>query len=222
MGLPPLDPDTEHRLEPIPKRVRAMMDGRLVADSLAAKLVRSPDIPPPRTYAFPPEDVDGVPEKATVQVDGHVALQWDEVDHWYEEDEEVFVHPRDPHKRIDVLQSSRQMVVELDGEVLAKSDRPVMLFEYSDGLPVRYYMLHADVDMARLRPSDTMTECPYKGWASHYDVRVGDTWHKDLAWSYLSPLREVEPIRGLVCFYTEKVDLRIDGEAQQRPKTHFS
>lgn len=196
-----------------------MLDGQTVVDSRQAKIVR-PENPPPRTYAFPPEDVDeAVPESARIEVDGHVAVQWDEMDHWYEEAEEVFVHPRDPNKRIDSLRSSRHVVIERDGQRLAESRRPVLLFE--GGLPERYYLPHDDVDMSRLRPIKKTTQCPYKGEASYYAVRVGDEWIDGLAWVYHTPLREVEPIRGLVCFYNEKVETTVDGEPQETPSSPF-
>jgi len=222
-GLPPLDPHAAHTLEPTPKRIRAVLDGRVVADPRRAMTVRPPH-PPPRTYAFPQEDVDdeAVPPGARVDVDGHVALQWDAMDHWFEESEEVFVHPRDPQKRIDVLRSGRHVVVERDGERLAESRRPVLLFEDVPALPVRYYLQPDDCDLTRLRRSESRSACPYKGFARYYDVRVGDAWIPDLAWTYPAPFREVDPIRGLVAFYNEKLDLIVDRERLERPKTPFS
>jgi uncharacterized protein (DUF427 family) len=84
-----------------------------------------------------------------------------EIDHWYEEDEEVFVHPRDPYHRVDVLNSSRHVKILVDGEVVAETDRPRILFE--TGLPPRYYFPPEDVSEDVLLPSDKNTECPYKG-----------------------------------------------------------
>lgn len=212
MSLPELDPDDENELEPSPKWIRALLDGRTVVDSRQARMVRPPS-GPPRTYAFPPDDVDdAVPDDARMQIGDHVAVRWSAMDHWYEEDEEVFIHPRDPDKRIDTLRSSRHVRVERDGEVLAESHRPTVLIESFPQLPVRYYLRHQDVDQTRLRPNDKVTGCPYKGWASYYDVKVGDQWHEDLVWTYLSPLREVEPIRGLLCFWNERTDIIVDGE----------
>lgn len=222
MTLPPLDPDDEHELEPTPKWVRAVAGGRVVADSRRARIVRPPRSPP-RTYAFPPEDVDdALPAEARVEVDGHVAVQWDAVDHWFEESEEVFVHPRDPHKRIDVLRSRRHVVVELDGERLAESHRPVLLFEDVPSLPVRYYLQLDDCDLGRLRRSERRSACPYKGFARYFDVKVGDRWRDGLAWTYPAPFREVDPVRGLVSFWNERVDLVVDGERLERPESPFS
>ena len=160
--------------------------------------------------------------KATVDgLDGMVRFEWAALDAWFEEDEQVFVHPRDPYSRVDALRSDRQVRVELDGVVLADSRSPVMVFE--TGLPTRYYVNRTDVNFEHLVPSGTVTSCPYKGMTSGYwSVQVKDAVHKDLAWAYDFPTRQLLPIAGLVAFYNEKVDTFIDGEPVDRPKTHFS
>ncbi|MFI7487989.1 DUF427 domain-containing protein [Micromonospora echinaurantiaca] len=150
-----------------------------------------------------------------------IRFDWAALDSWFEEDEEVFVHPRNPYARVDALRSGRRVRVELDGVVLAESAAPVLVFE--TGLPTRYYLNRTDVDFSHLVPSQTRTACPYKGRTSDYwSVRVGDTVHPDLAWSYAFPTGALLPIAGLVAFYNEKVDLIVDGERISRPKTHFS
>ncbi|MEV0157129.1 DUF427 domain-containing protein [Micromonospora sp. NPDC050686] len=150
-----------------------------------------------------------------------IRFDWAALDAWFEEDEEVFVHPRNPYSRVDALRSSRRVRVELDGMLLAESVSPVLVFE--TGLPTRYYLDRTAVDFGHLVPSTTTTACPYKGRTSEYwSVRVGDAVHSDLAWSYLFPTGALLPIAGLVAFYNEKVDLIVDGERLARPRTHFS
>jgi uncharacterized protein (DUF427 family) len=151
---------------------------------------------------------------------GHIAFHWNAVDAWYEEDEEIFVHPRDPYSRVDTVHSSRQVRVEVDGQVVAETNRPVLLFE--TGLPTRYYIPKLDVRMDLLDATDTVTHCPYKGAASYWSLRVGDKTYPDFVWSYPSPIPELPKIENLLCFYNEKVDLYIDGEKQERPITPFS
>jgi uncharacterized protein (DUF427 family) len=141
-------------------------------------------------------------------------------DHWFEEDEEVFVHARDPYKRIEILRSTRHVVVEVDGVVVADSHRPTMLFESTS--PSRHYLPIIDVRMDLIEPSSTRTQCPYKGEAHYWNVRLGDTIHRDLVWSYATPVRESAPIAGLLCFYDEKLDITIDGTRQTRPTSPFS
>lgn len=149
-----------------------------------------------------------------------VRFEWSALDRWYEEDEQVFVHPRDPYTRVDALRSTRRVRVELEGVLLAESSSPVMVFE--TGLPTRYYLNRTDVDVEHLVPSDTVTECPYKGTTSEYwSIRVGDRLHEDLAWAYDFPTRQLQPVTGLVAFYNEKVDISLDGQALDRPTTHF-
>jgi uncharacterized protein (DUF427 family) len=152
-----------------------------------------------------PEPMEGAPP-----IEGLIAFYWDRVDHWFEEDEEVFGHARDPYHRIDIRKSSRHVRVSVDGEVLAESDSALALFE--SNLPVRWYVPREDV-RAALEPSDTVTVCPYKGHASYYSVRLPDgKLLEDLVWYYADPHPEALPIAGLLCFYNERVDLELDGE----------
>lgn len=143
------------------------------------------------------------------------------MDHWYEEDEEIFVHPRDPHKRVDALPSSRHVVVEIEGRVVADTRRPVLLFE--TGLPTRYYIPPADVRFDLLEPTDHATRCPYKGIASYWSYRgAADAVPPNIAWAYLDPIPAVANIKDHVAFYNEAVDLIVDGERLDRPTTTFS
>jgi uncharacterized protein (DUF427 family) len=152
---------------------------------------------------------------------GMVRFDWAALDAWFEEDEEVFVHPRDPYTRVDALRSTRRVRVELNGVVLADSSSPVLVFE--TGLPTRYYLNRTEVDFTHLVPTGTETACPYKGRTSGYwSVRIGDDVHQDLAWSYAFPTRDLLPITGLIAFYNEKVDTFVDDEPIPRPVTHFS
>jgi uncharacterized protein (DUF427 family) len=149
-----------------------------------------------------------------------VRLDWNSMTEWFEEDELVYVHPRDPYSRVDILASSRHIRVEIDGVTVADSRQPRILFE--TGLPPRYYVPLTEVRMDLLRPSDTQTRCPYKGTASYWSVDTGQAVHTDFVWMYRTPLPESQKIAGLACFYNEKVDIYLDGELQDRPQTHFS
>ena len=151
---------------------------------------------------------------------GLARFDWDALDAWFEEDEQVFVHPRSPYVRVDALRSTRSVRIELDGVALAESSSPVMVFE--TGLPTRYYLNRTDVNFEHLVPTDTVTACPYKGKTSGYwSVRAGGETHPDLAWAYDFPTRQLLPIAGLIAFYNEKVDVIIDGGLLPRPSTHF-
>jgi uncharacterized protein (DUF427 family) len=152
---------------------------------------------------------------------GMARFEWSALDRWFEEDEEIFVHPRSPYVRVDAVRSTRPVRVELEGIVLAESSSPIMVFE--TGLPTRYYLNRTEVDFSSLVPSDTVTSCPYKGTTTGYwSVRIGDTVHPDLAWSYDFPTLQLLPISNLIAFYNEKVDTFVSGELLARPKTHFT
>jgi uncharacterized protein (DUF427 family) len=149
---------------------------------------------------------------------GMARLDWDAVDAWYEEDEEVFVHPRNPYVRVDAVRSTRHVRVELDGVVLAESSSPVLVFE--TGLPTRYCINRTEVDFDYLVPTSTETACPYKGTTSGYrSAHIGDQIHHDLAWTYDFPTRQLLPIAGQIAFYNERVDLIVDGESTARRHT---
>jgi uncharacterized protein (DUF427 family) len=239
---------------PVPRRVRAMLAGQTVVDTVSARYVW--EWPPYPQYYIPVADVApgvlvdenhvqrlkrGTARRHAVQVGptlrpaaarvygddaanglaGTVRFEWDALDAWFEEEEQVFVHPRNPYSRVDALRSSRHVCVELDGVLLAESSAPVIAFE--TGLPPRYYLDRTAVRFEHLVPSETRTACPYKGRTSEYwSVRVNGTVYADLAWAYDFPTAALLPIAGLVAFYDEKVDVTIDGVAQTRPSTHFS
>ena len=159
------------------------------------------------------------PESPIVELRNAVRLDFSAMDEWFEEDEPIYVHPRDPYTRVDILASSRHMVIEVEGQVIADSRQPRILFE--TGLPPRYYLPLTDVRMDLLRPSPTQTQCPYKGTATYWSLLVDGTEHEDAVWIYRSPLPESQKVAGLACFYNEKVDITIDGVRQDRPRTHF-
>ena len=153
-------------------------------------------------------------------IKGYLAVYWHRMDAWFEEDDEVFAHPRDPYHRVDVLSSSRHVRVVVAGETVAETRRPWLLFE--TGLPTRYYLPKADVRMDLLDPTDRETQCPYKGRARYWSARVGDTVEDDIAWSYPFPIPECPKIENLVAFYNERADIWVDGELQPKPETPWS
>jgi uncharacterized protein (DUF427 family) len=237
------------RVESSEKRVRAYLDGRLVADSSRPVLVwERPQYP---TYYFPMEDVraelvptseverspsrgDGVvhdvrvpgataPRAATRYAESPIEelrdlirLDWDTMSEWFEEDEVVYTHPRDPYTRVDILASSRHLRVEIDGVVVAESQQPRLLFE--TGLPTRYYVPLTDVRVDLLRPSSSESHCPYKGTPGYFSVETRESIKPDVAWIYRTPLPEAQKIAGLVSFYNERVDIYVDGVLQERPR----
>jgi uncharacterized protein (DUF427 family) len=150
---------------------------------------------------------------------GLVTFSWNDPLAWFEEDEPLLAHARDPHKRVDVVQSSRHVRVEVDGALLAESRRPLLLFETS--LPARYYLPADDVRVPLVR-SETRSVCPYKGVATWWSARLGDRLLADVAWSYPDPVPENPRIAGLICFRNERVDLTVDGERMERPVTPWS
>jgi len=162
-----------------------------------------------------------ITKSTLVGVTGTVRFEWSAIDRWFEEDEEVFVHPRSPYKRVDALRSNRAVRVELNRIALAEAQNCVMLFE--TGLPTRYYIDPTNVRFEFLTPSSTRTQCPYKGKTGGYwSAQASGTNISDVAWTYSFTTPAMTPIAGLVAFLNEKVDIFIDGQPQPRPVTHFS
>lgn len=248
--------ETDVRVEPSPRWVRAFFGGNAIADSKQVLLAFEPRRLP--VYYFPVQDVrmdllrptdysrttgqqapvarwtlelDGrtvdnigwshhAPDAARAALRDHIAFYWAKLDAWFEEDDEVFVHPRDPYHRVDVLNSSRHVKVLVGGGVVAETRRPTLLFE--TGLPTRYYIPKVDTRLDLLEPTDTTSQCPYKGRAVYWSVRAGGQLHKDLVWSYPFPIPECPKIENLLAFYNEKLDIYVDGALQERPKTPWS
>jgi uncharacterized protein (DUF427 family) len=204
-----------------PDGVDAMPAGG--APQLAGRPVLDPSIPftvhtaagRPVTIAAGGREAAGfVPDDPALA--DHVIADFAAFDAWYEEDERNLGHPRDPFHRIDIVHSSRHVRVERDGEVLAESSRPYLLFE--PPLPVRYYLPREDVRLDRFTPTDTHTFCAYKGEASYWSL----PGEPDVAWTYPAPLREAAEVTDRVAFFNERVDILVDGEALERPVTPWS
>ena len=239
-----VSPREELRFEPTPKWVRGELDGETVVSSRRTWLVWEPTRVVPG-WCFPREDirtdllqpVELRPDEHTAEVtevfdvgraeraawvyadpalEGRIAFDFKALDRWLEEEVEVVGHPRDPFKRVDVRRSSRHVRVSIDGQVVADSERPLLVFE--TGHPVRYYLPPEDVRTDLLRPSDTRSLCAYKGEASYYAAPAGG----DIASFYPEPLPDNGELRDHVAFFNERVDIEVDGEPVERPSTQWS
>ncbi|RCI09223.1 hypothetical protein L249_1420 [Ophiocordyceps polyrhachis-furcata BCC 54312] len=146
-------------------------------------------------------------------------LEFGAMDQWLEEDAPVYVHPKDPYKRIDVLPSSREIQVKIGRHTVAKASSSVHLLETS--LPPRYYISPGAVDPGLLRKSSLTTKCPYKGEAEYWHVVMDGKEVENVVWQYRIPTLESSGIAGLLCFYNERVDVYLDGVLQERPTAHF-
>ncbi|MFV1989505.1 MAG: DUF427 domain-containing protein [Acidimicrobiales bacterium] len=167
---------------------------------------------PNAAWAFPESDI--------TELRDAIRFEWDAMDSWFEEDEEVSVHARDPYTRLDILASNRHIQVAINGFTVADSSNARLLFE--TGMPTRYYLPKTDVRMDLVRTTESETHCPYKGTAETFSMEVDGTLVKNIAWSYAKPLAESQSIVGLVAFLNEKVDIYVDGVLQGQAKSIFS
>jgi uncharacterized protein (DUF427 family) len=194
-------------IEPFRRRVRGVSGGRTVVDSERVLLVHRQGRPP--TYAFPAGDVTVAGATAEPDAPGYVALAWDAVDAWFEEDEEVFGHPRNPYHRIDCLRSRRRLRVEAAGATVVDTDDTLAVYETA--LEPRLYVdrrhVRSEVELSK---SETRTYCPYKGTATYWHARIGDQVLHDVAWSYEDPLPESARLGGLLSFEEARVRVEHD------------
>jgi uncharacterized protein (DUF427 family) len=145
------------------------------------------------------------------QLAEYVVLDFRAFDEWFEEDERLVSHPREPYHRVDVRPSSRTVRIELNGVVMAESSRPTLVFETS--LPTRFYLPRDDI-LVELLPSDLRTACAYKGYATYYSVAE----RRNLMWSYPDPLHEAKGLAGLIAFYDDVLDVYVDGKLRDKPR----
>ncbi len=149
-----------------------------------------------------------LPAHATL-LEGLVAPAWRAMDAVYEENDRILGHAADPYHRIDIRSTSRHLQVRRDGELVADSHAPVVLYE--SGFAPRWYVPRRDVTADALTADALRTFCPYKGVASYYDVRDVS----QAAWSYRAPIEEVSAIAELVSFEPDKVEVTLDGAQLQ-------
>ncbi|XUJ32070.1 DUF427 domain-containing protein [Bradyrhizobium japonicum] len=136
---------------------------------------------------------------------GLIAFAWRAMDAFYEEDERIVGHAADPYHRIDIRQTSRNLVVNHQGRVIADTKRPLVLYE--SGFAPRWYVPRADIDESALIPVKLQTFCPYKGLCSYYSI--GDA--RQAAWSYPDAYPEVRRISDFVSFEPDIVTVHLDG-----------
>ncbi len=199
-------PEHVSYIEPFRRRVRATKDGRTLIDSERVLLVHRPGHPP--VYAIPESDVHALATRPEAEAPGYVTVEWDAADAWFEEDEQVFGHTRNPYHRVDCLRSGRRLRVVADGLTLVDTTKTLAVFETA--LEPRLYVHPDEVRTDALEQSDTQTYCPYKGTATYWSARIGDTHVQDVAWSYEDPLPESEPLGHFLSFDETRVTLQHD------------
>lgn len=219
---------TPKALAPTGTRIRAFIGDTAVADSREAVIFR--ESPFKLLYGFPQDHVntDTLGDKAQEKDDeelgdelsGFRFVEFDAVDRWMEEEEELIGHPRDPFTRIDVRRSALKIRVEKDGALIAETDRPRILVE--TGLPIRYYIPKEDVNWEVLEETDYQTVCPYKGRASYWSIKAGKETYENMVWHYPNPFDDAKPVCDCVGLYQEKLDVTVDGEPEKKPPRFFT
>jgi uncharacterized protein (DUF427 family) len=199
---PPATGDVVY-IEPHPRRVQAILDGRTVIDTERALMVHRRG--EPLSYAFAAGEVGDLPSKPVPEAPDFVVVPWTAIDSWFEEGRRLVHYPPNPYHRVDCRPTTRGLRVSAAGATLVDTIDTVILFETA--LRPRLYVSPSLVRTDLLRRSDTSSYCNYKGYATYWSVAVGNALVEDVAWSYDEPLPESLPIAGLLSFDEAKVEV---------------
>ena len=201
-------PDDLVFVEPHPRRVQAVRNGRTVIDTERALLVHRKGRP--LSYAFLTDEVGDLPHEPEPQAPGYVLVPWDAVDNWFEEGRQLVHYPPNPYHRVDCRPTSRRLRVDVAGATLVDTVETTVVFETS--LEPRLYVDPALVRTELLRRTDTTSYCNYKGVATYWAAVVGETKVEDIAWSYEEPMPETMPIKGFLSFDADRVGIDVLAE----------
>ncbi len=190
-------------IEPHPRRIQAIKDGRPVIDTERALMVHRRGRP--LSYVFPADEIGDLPSEPEPEAPGFVRVPWDAVDTWLEEGRKLVHYPPNPYHRVDCRPTKRRLRVSINGTVLVDTDDTIILFETA--LEPRLYVDPAYVRTDVLRRTDTSSYCNYKGFATYWAVVLGDRVIDDVAWSYADPPPESLPIKGFLSFDADRVDV---------------
>ncbi len=154
-----------------------------------------------------------LPKENRPDLTDFIAFDWNKMDHWYEEQEEVFFHARNPYHRVDFIDSTRHVEVFVEGQKVAETTNPLMVFETT--LNPRIYIPESDVNFDYLVSTKSKTHCPYKGDAAYYALKVNGEIYKDAAWYYPEPIPEAPRLKGTIAFWPgndKRIQLVVDGK----------
>ncbi|WP_019739406.1 DUF427 domain-containing protein, partial [Mycobacterium avium] len=202
-GFPPPIPAEVVYVEPHPRRVQAVKDGRSVIDTERALMVHRRGRP--LSYVFPADEVAGLPGEPEPEAPGFVHVPWDAVDTWWEEGRKLVHYPPNPYHRVDCRGTRRRLRVRVGGTTLVDTDHTTIVFETA--LPPRLYVDPAHVRTDLLRRSETTSYCNYKGFATYWSLVDGDRVVDDVGWCYPDPPPESLPIKGFLSFDETRVEL---------------
>jgi uncharacterized protein (DUF427 family) len=190
-------------VEPHPRRVQAIINGRTVIDTERALMVHRSNHP--LSYVFPADAVGELPSEPEPAAEGYVRVPWDAVDTWLEEGRTLVHYPPNPYHRVDCRPTQRRLRVTAGGTTLVDTDQTVIVFETA--LEPRLYVDPSLVRTDLLRRTETSSYCNYKGVATYWAAVVGNAVVDDVAWSYEEPLPESVAIKGCLSFDDGRVDV---------------
>ncbi len=90
-----------------------------------------------------------------------------------------------------------------NGHKVANTVRALKLTEAT--YPGVNYIPRDDVDVSVLERTARSTNCPFKGDAAYFTIKVGERTAENSVWSYETPHAAVAAIAGHLAFYPDRV-----------------
>jgi uncharacterized protein (DUF427 family) len=110
-----------------------------------------------------------------------------------------------PEHPISITPTPKRIRVSVGGEIIAETANALTLKEAS--YPAVQYVPRADADPAKLKRTDHVSYCPYKGDANYFSIVTGDKTLENAIWTYETPYDAVKEIAGHLAFYPDKVTI---------------
>ena len=110
-----------------------------------------------------------------------------------------------PDHPITIKPNPKRVRVLAGGKVVAETIRALTLQEST--YPAVQYIPREDADQSLLTKTAHSSHCPYKGDASYYSIKAGDTTLDNAVWSYETPFPAMKEITGYLAFYPHKVTI---------------
>jgi uncharacterized protein (DUF427 family) len=112
-------------------------------------------------------------------------------------------HHQWPEHKVKEKTLGEGIEVEINGQLVAKSHDVIEVDE--DGNPARLYFPRYAVAMDKLEPSTTTSQCPFKGTARYFNLKLdGGRTLPDAVWSYEQPYEEHQKLKDRLAFYDDR------------------
>lgn len=114
-----------------------------------------------------------------------------------------------PDYRVDLLPRCNRVTVLVGEQIVASSNRTIVVDEQGHGLV--FYFPPIDVDIDQLVAIDQRTTfCPFKGVAHYYAASAAPAL--PIAWTYANPFVQVAALAGYIAFYQNRAIITVGSD----------